>query len=563
MKRAMSMMRSRVMSAEIPRRADGGVDFDFRPRDAAELAVCLGDALWRVCSGALYKITVKGDRAADREKEDAAGDAAARLDEGLNNLVLAFRPNSAQRDLLHNLWYRNIILKVRQRGFTTLICILWLDHALFNSNARCGIIAQDREAADAIFRDKVKFAYDHLPMNLKKAMPLARDSSHELLFAHNNSSVRVATSMRSGTIQRLLVSEFGKICAKFPAKADEVVTGSLPAVPKSGIVVIESTAEGRDGAYYAMAEQARKRKDAGKKLSQKEYRFHFADWMDAAEYRIDPSGVVITDQDHAYFDRVEVETGKVITLPQRAWWVSTRDTDFAGQVERMWQEYPSTPMEAFQQSSEGCYYSVQMTAARKQGRITQVPYLQGTPVNTFWDIGRRDGTAVWLHQRVGVQDRFIGFIEAWNEPYAYFVSELQKTGYIWGQHFLPHDGAHIRQGQNNNVSPKVMLENLGLSRVRIVSRVGERMHGIQATRDALGACWFDEVGCKAGIAHLDQYKKAWSVTSGTWSDEPQKDVHTEAADAFRQFAQAGSQGLLVGRAVATPVVRRRVGGWMS
>src|SRR3546814_18785208 len=76
-------------------------------------------------------------------------------------------------------------------------------------------------------------------------MPLARDSANELLFAHNNSSIRVATSMRSGTIHRLHVSEFGKICAKFPDKAHEVVTGSLPAVPLDGIAIIESTAEGQ------------------------------------------------------------------------------------------------------------------------------------------------------------------------------------------------------------------------------------------------------------------------------------------------------------------------------
>ena len=103
--------------------------------------------------------------------------------------------------------------KARQLGFTTLVCIVF-DTALFSENMRCGIIAQDREAAEVIFRDKVKFAYENLPEELKAAMPLARDSASELLFAHNNSSIRVATSMRSGTIHRLHISEFGKICAE-------------------------------------------------------------------------------------------------------------------------------------------------------------------------------------------------------------------------------------------------------------------------------------------------------------------------------------------------------------
>ena len=205
------------------RRKDGGIKFNFAPANEEELKECLSDPLWRICSGALYKIIIKGD-------------------DGEDGLVMPFIPNRAQKRLLKALWHRNVILKARQLGFTTLVCIVWLDTALFSENMRCGIIAQDREAAEVIFRDKVKFAYENLPEELKAAMPLARDSASELLFAHNNSSIRVATSMRSGTIHRLHISEFGKICAKYPDKAKEVITGSIPAVPKSGILIIESTA---------------------------------------------------------------------------------------------------------------------------------------------------------------------------------------------------------------------------------------------------------------------------------------------------------------------------------
>jgi len=236
---------------------------------------------------------------------------------------------------------------------TTLISILWLDHALFNANQRCGIVAQDLEAAEAIFRDKVKFAYEHLPEVLREVMPLKRDSAKELLFAHNNSAVRVATSMRSGTINRLLVSEFGKICAKFPDRAKEVVTGSIPAVPKNGITVIESTAEGRDGEFYDMTQQAMALYDQRKELTMRDYRFHFFPWWQEPNYRINPAGVVITDDDRDYFTKIEQEQGITLDLHQRAWYVATRDTDFAGKPEKMWQEYPSTPNEAFQVSTEG------------------------------------------------------------------------------------------------------------------------------------------------------------------------------------------------------------------
>ncbi len=190
----------------IPKRKDGGIRWSFRPTTEDELKACLNDPLWRICSGALYKIIIKGD-------DDKKGKKDEDKKKPKEDLVVFFRPNRPQKRLLANLWHRNVILKARQLGFTTLVCILWLDTALFNENMRCGIIAQDRDAAEVIFRDKVKFAYINLPESLRNQMPLARDSASELLFGHNNSSIRVATSMRSGTIHRLHISEFGKICA--------------------------------------------------------------------------------------------------------------------------------------------------------------------------------------------------------------------------------------------------------------------------------------------------------------------------------------------------------------
>ena len=441
---------------------------------------------------------------------------------------------------------------------TTLIAIMWLDHGLFNADQRCGIIAQDREAAEAIFRDKVRFAYDNLPEALRLSMPLKRDSASELLFAHNNSSIRVATSMRSGTIHRLHVSEFGKIGAKYPDKAAEVVTGSLPAVPVTGIAVIESTAEGQAGEFYAMTKKAQALADQGKDLTPREYRLHFFAWWRAPEYEMDPRGVVITAKDHEYFDRIEGEMSTRLTLRQRAWYIATRDADFSGDPEKMWQEYPSTPDEAFQQSTEGTYYAIQLSAARKDGRICRVPIVSNVPVNTFWDIGAGDGTAIWLHQKIGTEHRFIGFIEGWGEPYSYFVKQLQALGYVWGTHYLPHDAEHKRQQGNRVEAPIQMLEDLAPGwRFEIVPVVDEIQHGIQRVRDVFGQCWFDEVACKAGIQHLAMYSKDWNSRLGCWKDLPKHDIHSEAADAFRQFAQGYSEPTV--RAGQRPNRRNRSG----
>jgi hypothetical protein len=517
----------------------------------AELAKNLADPLWRISH--LYKIGVK----TKTDDIDADGNPI------MGSLVVTFKPNRAQRRFIERLHSRNLILKARQLGFTTLICIAWLDHALFNPNSKVGIIAQNRDAAEAIFSEKVRFAYDNLPPALKAAMPTKRDSLSMLHFAHNNSIIRVGTSLRSGTYHRLHISEFGKICAESPQKAAEVMTGSIPTVPlDGGILVIESTAEGADGEFFTLTNTALAQQQAGKKLTLRDYRLHFYPWMDAPEYRMNPEGVIITQEDHDYFNAVEAKIKRQIDIEQRAWYCATRDADFKTKPERMWQEYPSTPEEAFQKSLEGTYYRNQIAAARKEKRIGTVPYTPGTPVNTYWDIGSGDGTAIWFHQKIGARHHFIKFIEGWGEPYSHFVKAMQDTGWIWGTHWLPHDGNHIRQGYDQNLSPKQMLEKLGLRRIEIVPRVEELHHGIQQTRDVFALAWIDETGCKEGITHLEMYRKKYNLQQQCWGDEPVKDVHTEGADSFRQWAQQIS-GSFQAMPPRTSSSKRTRGSWRT
>lgn len=495
------------------------------PDTPEELERCLADPEWRLFSGALYKIMVKGD-----DGEEAS--------------VMPFRPNRAQRRFIKRIWHRNLILKARQLGFTTLIAIMWLDHALWNADQRCGIIAQDREAAEAIFRDKVRFGYNNLPPELRERFPLQRDSAVELLFAHNNSSVRVATSMRSGTIHRLHISEFGKICAKYPDKAAEVMTGSIPAVPLNGILVIESTAEGREGDFFNLVQQAEENHNDRKKLTPRDYRFHFYAWWQEPKYRMDSGLVAITAVEHRKFDKIEQVMGCTIDPDQRAWYTATKHADFKGKEDRMWQEYPSTPAEAFQVSTEGNYYADDMLDMRKRGGITRVPLLD-LPVNTFWDIGNSDGCAVWFHQELRGEDRFVGYYEERNKDLRHYVAELQRRGYVFGTHFLPHDAAHRRLGDYNRSTQEMLEDLLPGHTFVIVPRITELITGIQQTRKHMKGVFIDETACDKGVRRLEGYCKKFSRSQSRYVDEPNKaNGCSEGADAFRQYAQAKELGML-------------------
>ena len=79
---------------------------------------------------------------------------------------IKFNLNWAQESLYDNMWYCNVILKARQLGISTFVCLLFLDRCLFNSNQSAGIIAHTLEDAQQLFR-RVKFAYDSLPDQLK------------------------------------------------------------------------------------------------------------------------------------------------------------------------------------------------------------------------------------------------------------------------------------------------------------------------------------------------------------------------------------------------------------
>lgn len=505
------------------------------PTDEVSLAKFLADPYQRIFSGALYKIMIKGD--GDEETQDVS--------------VMPFKPNAAQEKFVNRLWHRNVILKARQLGFTTLIAILWLDHALFNADQRCGIIAQDREAAEVIFRDKVKFAYENLPEQIRERFPLETDSASELLFAHNNSSIRVATSMRSGTIHRLHISEFGKICAKFPDKAKEVMTGSIPAVPSNGILVIESTAEGRDGSFFKICQTAQANFAQRKKLNFRDYRFHFYAWWQEPKYRMDSSMVSISPEQHEYFDEVEtiVERDMGITakidVDQRAWYVATIEADFEGADDRMWQEYPSYPAEAFQVSTDGNYYAKDMALLRKRGGITNVPELD-MPVNTFWDIGNSDGCAIWFHQDSNGQDRFLDYYEAHGETLKHYVAKLKEKGYVFDTHYLPHDATHERLSDFNKSTLQMLQDLMPGERFVVVPRISYLMDGIQQTRACMRNYYFDQTNCKLGIDRLDGYKKRWNNTESRYVDQPDKSNGcSEGADALRQHAQAKMAGLIV------------------
>src|SRR5262249_20808872 len=127
-------------------------------------------------------------------------------------------------------------------GISTFICLLMLDSCLFTANTHCGLI--DATLADATKKlDKVRFAYEHLPSEIKGFVPIRADNATCLEWK-NGSRIDVGTSHRGGTLQILHVSEMGKIAAEAPARSREIRTGAFGTVHAGQTVFVESTAAG-------------------------------------------------------------------------------------------------------------------------------------------------------------------------------------------------------------------------------------------------------------------------------------------------------------------------------
>lgn len=458
---------------------------------------------------------------------------------------IPFRTNWAQEKFLAELWYLNLVLKARQLGFTTCIQLYMLDSCLFNSNTSAGVIAHNREDAEAFFEDKIKFAYDNLPESLRHRRPATQDSSKSLAF-DNKSRIRVGTSLRSGTFQLLHVSEFGKVCAKYPDKAKEIVTGAFNTVEAGQFIFVESTAEGNSGDFHDMCELAQNHAKEGRALTKLDFRFHFYAWWQDPSYSFDAAdtaATVITTDDQTYFDKIEREADTTLTPGQRAWYVKKRQTQGAD----MRREYPSTPREAFEASVEGAYFATEMSKVREQGRICKIPILN-KPVDVFWDLGVGDAMALSFRQTVGIEQRWIDYYENSGEGFEHYAKVLNDKDYIYRHHYFPHDGDHRSLGAVAKTK-KEWAEETGIRPVQIVDRIATEASGIAASRAMLPQSWFDEDRCQRLVQCLDNYRKDWDDKLGTWKPTARHDEFSHGYKSFETAAVAN---------IANPAVQRKI-----
>ena len=206
-------------------------------------------------------------------------------------------------------------------------------------------------------------------------------------------------------------------------------------------------------------------------------------------------------------------------------------------AEQYAQEYECS----FEAANVGAYYGKLMTEAREQKRIGKVPHDTAAPVETWWDLGIGDSTAIWFAQRAGKAVHLIDYYETSGEGLAHYAQVLARKRdaphrYNYSQHVLPHD-VRVRDLSIGKTREDV-LKALGITVA--VAPDHKVADGIEAVRNLIPRCWFDELACKRGVEALFNYQRKYDDKLKAWRNEPLHDWSSHGSDAFRYGAMASA-----------------------
>jgi hypothetical protein len=188
---------------------------------------------------------------------------------------------------------------------------------------------------------------------------------------------------------------------------------------------------------------------------------------------------------------------------------------------------------SFEAAVKGAIYAKELEQARADGRVTAVPYDPILPVDTDWDLGVGDATAIWFSQSLRSGEiRLIDYYEASGEGLPHYASVLKGKPYVYGRHWAPHD-IRVRE----LASGRSRLETAQSLGIRFETCPRTPMEdGIHAARMLMARCWFDAERCQSGLEALQHYRRDYNTRLQEFKATPVHDWASHGADAFRGLA---------------------------
>ena len=267
--------------------------------------------------------------------------------------------------------------------------------------------------------------------------------------------------------------------------------------------------------------------------------------------------------------------------------VSWRDNDFFPEVlnkERLdmlkrdpqayahiWEGEPDTRY-------SGGVYAIQMARAAADGRIiNRMPAVDmpGTgreflydpelPVNTAWDLGRKDSTAIWWWQKAGTEIRLVDYYEnSLKDNIDHYIEQIygckintkginpvngmvtswsrgdplpdaqHRMNWKYGKHYVPHDAAYKLLSAGGR---SIVQQAMALGVKMFVVAATSQQNGIEAARRTIDSSWFDGVRCAYGIRCLNSYHFPYDEDKQRFLDVPKHDWSSDCADAYEIIGQ--------------------------
>jgi len=237
----------------------------------------------------------------------------------------------------------------------------------------------------------------------------------------------------------------------------------------------------------------------------------FALWQDVDASIATEDDITVQVLQHAMDDERKLIAQGLITLDEfeQEWFLST-DAAIKGQ-----------------------WFVTELRAAKDEGRITTVPYDPLLPVDTDWDLGVDDATAIWFSQSLRSGEvRLIDYYEATGEGLPHYLHVLQDKPYVYGTHWAPHD-IQVRE-LGSGKSRLEVAAGLGL-KFKVTPSISV-IDGIQAARLLFGRCWFDATKTAPGLEALRHYRKRYNTVMQEFTSTPIHDAASHGADALRGLA---------------------------
>lgn len=260
--------------------------------------------------------------------------------------IIPFRLNGVQKRFLRGMTNREIVLKSRKHGFSTLVDALFFHDTVVNFNVTTLIVSKSAKATVELM-DSVKLMYNSLPEEVRPAIKY--NSKFEMSFPSLNSKFMITTagepeSMRGGDITNLHCSE-----AAFWPEPEKLVATLFEAGPPRQIVV-ETTANGVGGWFYDFWHRAKQGKST--------FKPNFYEWM------LDPTCRLRLGRG----EEIEPEPG---LDAEQTKFIHAKRADLGSLAA---QEYPMNDIEAFVTTSRSVF---DMGALEAYAKVVQTPRWRG------------------------------------------------------------------------------------------------------------------------------------------------------------------------------------------